>query len=114
MISLGRGASEGAVAREGYRCGAVCPRAGSAGLYGSMCSGLRVQLCFCRTSLSSRRVNGHHPWIRITRVICGQDPEHLVGMRGWRNPAREAVFDMSSLKKKPVAAVPFSVTGLIS
>ena len=40
--------------------------------------------------------------------------EHLVGMRGWRNLAREAVFDMSSLKKKPVAAVPVSVTGSIS
>lgn len=26
----------------------------------------------CQSSLSSRRVNGHHPWIRITRVICGQ------------------------------------------
>jgi hypothetical protein len=31
----------------------------------------------CQLSLSSPRVNGHHPWIRITRVICGQDP----GMR---------------------------------
>jgi hypothetical protein len=72
-FSLGGGASEGAAAR------GACAEVRSAGRQRRFvwlgCSGLiRGQLCLCRSSLSSRRVNGHHPWIRITRVNCGQDP----------------------------------------
>jgi hypothetical protein len=43
---------------------------------------LRGQRCFCRSSLPSRRVICHHPWIRIARVICGSDLGHgATGLR---------------------------------
>jgi hypothetical protein len=42
------------------------------------------------------------------------DPEHLVGMLGWRNPPGEQFSTSSSYKKKPAAAVPISVNGSIS
>jgi hypothetical protein len=59
----------------GRRLGAVCPRARSAAfVWRGVLGAASRAVVLCQSSLSSRRVNGHHPWIRITRVICGQDP----------------------------------------
>ena len=72
VISLGRGASEGcgAGASAEVRSAGRQRRFVGLGVFGvTSCAAV-----LCRSSLSSRRVNGHHPWIRITRVICGQDP----------------------------------------
>jgi hypothetical protein len=79
--------------------------------------------------MTSRRVNGHHPWLRITRVICvSRDPSVVFsGVTSVAGPAvcRRSIPNVpdhwvAGLRQRdktfgePLAAVSISVTESIS